>query len=249
MRVWAIRSGCFNDKKHDPLHARRVICVQICFPHNFAKADSVISGRGQPHTMRRRAVTFVTGNANKLRETQRIVGGAVPMVSRKVDLDELQGEPEEVSRRKCRLAAEVVGGPTVVEDTSLCFNALGGLPGVYIKWFLDKTGHAGLNNLLAAYDDKTAYAQCIFAYSRGPGAEPVLFVGRCPGRVVPARGPNAFGWDPVFEPDEGGGLTFAEMDAERKNAISHRSRALAELKRWFAEHPDELEGGGGDDES
>ena len=40
----------------------------------------------------------------------------------------------------------------MVEDTSLCFNALGGLPGVYIKWFLEKTGHEGLNNLLAAYE-------------------------------------------------------------------------------------------------
>ena len=44
-------------------------------------------------------------------------------------------------------------------------NAMGGLPGVYIKWFLEKTGHAGLNNLLAAYADKSAYAQCIFAFS------------------------------------------------------------------------------------
>ena len=43
-------------------------------------------------------------------------------------------------------------GPVMVEDTSLCFNALGGLPGVYIKWFLEKTGHEGLNNLLAAYE-------------------------------------------------------------------------------------------------
>lgn len=37
----------------------------------------------------------------------------------------------------------------MVEDTSLCYNALGGLPGVYIKWFLEKLGHDGLNKLLA----------------------------------------------------------------------------------------------------
>ena len=40
-------------------------------------------------------------------------------------------------------------GPALVEDTSLCFNALGGLPGVYIKWFLQKLGHDGLNRMLA----------------------------------------------------------------------------------------------------
>lgn len=81
----------------------------------------------------------------------------------------------------------------MVEDTSLCYNALGGLPGVYIKWFLEKTGHDGLNNLLAAYPDKSAYAQCIFSFSAGPGHEPITFVGRTEGTIVPARGPLDFG--------------------------------------------------------
>ena len=52
--------------------------------------------------------------------------------------------------------------------------------GILRKWFLDKTGHKGLNNLLAAYEDKSAYSQCVFAYSRGPGDAPRVFVGRCP---------------------------------------------------------------------
>ena len=55
----------------------------------------------------------------------------------------------------------------MVEDTSLCFNAYGGLPGPYIKWFLKNLGHDGLNRMLAGFDDKTAYAQCIFAYTSG----------------------------------------------------------------------------------
>lgn len=59
-----------------------------------------------------------------------------------------QGEPEDISREKCRIAAKLVGGAVMVEDTSLCFNALGGLPGPYIKWFLEKLGHEGLNNML-----------------------------------------------------------------------------------------------------
>ena len=67
----------------------------------------------------------------------------------------------------------------MVEDTSLCYNALEGLPGVYIKWFLKKTGHKGLNNLLAAYDDKSAYAQCIFAFTSGKkDEEPITFIGQ-----------------------------------------------------------------------
>lgn len=88
-----------------------------------------------------------------------ILGDSLPfsLDNKKLDLPELQGEPEEVSVAKCRLAAAQVNGPVIVEDTSLCFNALGGLPGVYIKWFLEKTGHEGLNNMLAAYEDKSAY--------------------------------------------------------------------------------------------
>ena len=54
-----------------------------------------------------------------------------------------QGEPEEIAREKCVLAAKQVHGPVMVEDTSLCFNAYKGLPGPYIKWFLQKLGHDG----------------------------------------------------------------------------------------------------------
>ncbi len=100
---------------------------------------------------------------------------------------------------------------------------------MYIKWFLEKTGHGGLNNLLAAYSDKTAYAQCIFSYSQGPDAVPVTFVGRTHGRIVTARGPSNFGWDPVFLPD-GFEETFAEMAPATKNTISHRFRSLELLR-------------------
>merc|ERR1711879_467124 len=74
------------------------------------------------------------------------------------------------------------------EDTCLCYNALEGLPGPYIKWFLDKLGHDGLNKMLAGYEDKTAYAQCLFALSAGPGCEVRVFDGRTEGKIVPARG-------------------------------------------------------------
>ena len=57
----------------------------------------------------------------------------------------------------------------MVEDTSLCFKAYQGLPGPYIKWFLAKLGHDGLNKMLHGFEDKSAYAQCIFAFSPGSG--------------------------------------------------------------------------------
>lgn len=118
----------------------------------------------------------------------------------------------------------------LVEDTSLCFNALKGLPGPYVKWFLEKIGLDGLNKLIAAFDDKSAYALSTFAYSSGkPNDEVVVLSGRTDGKIVPARSdPNGrvFGWDAIFQPD-GHDQTFAEMDPVLKNSISHRSKALA----------------------
>ena len=91
----------------------------------------------------------------------------------------------------------------------------------------------GLNNLLAAYEDKSAYALCTFAYSSGnPDDSVLLFRGKTPGRIVPARGPNTFGWDPIFQPD-GFDKTYAELDSDTKNTISHRYRALDAMREHF----------------
>ncbi|KAH8598028.1 inosine triphosphate pyrophosphatase-like protein [Bisporella sp. PMI_857] len=175
---------------------------------------------------------FVTGNKNKLAEVQAILGDTVDLKSEALDLVEIQGTIEEVSADKCRRAAEAVNGPVLIEDTCLCFNALKELPGPYIKWFMQAIGHEGLNNLLAAYPDKSAQAICTFAYSAGPGHEPIIFQGRTDGKIVPARGPTTFGWDPIFEYE---GQTYAEMDKVEKNKISHRFKALAKLKTWLQE--------------
>lgn len=76
-------------------------------------------------------ITFITGNAKKLEEVIAILGKEFPreLVSRKIDLPELQGEVDEISIKKCKEAAKHVRGPVIVEDTCLCFNALGGMPG------------------------------------------------------------------------------------------------------------------------
>lgn len=193
---------------------------------------------GDPKMSSKPVVVFVTGNKKKLEEVVAILSteGDLPFVlqSRKLDLPELQGEPEDISKEKCRLASEQVGGPVMVEDTSLCFNALQGLPGPYIKWFLEKLGHEGLNKLLAGYEDKSAYAQCIFSFCSGNGEVPQVFVGQTSGKIVDARGPKDFGWDPVFEPD-GFEKTYSEMGKDTKNSISHRYRALEKLKKHLQE--------------
>lgn len=76
-------------------------------------------------------ITFVTGNAKKLEEIVAILGSdfSRKVVSKNIDLEELQGEIEEIAIKKCREAVKHVEGPVLIEDTSLCFNAFHGLPG------------------------------------------------------------------------------------------------------------------------
>ena len=121
----------------------------------------------------------------------------------------------------------------IVEDTCLCFTALGGLPGPYIKWFLKELGPDGLPRLLADFEDKSAAALCMFGYCEGEGQEVKLFEGRTPGKIVsPPRGSRDFGWDPVFQP-EGFEQTYAELEADVKNGISHRGRAMEKLMAFL----------------
>lgn len=70
-----------------------------------------------------------------------------------------------------RLRAAASLPAVFVEDTCLCFEAYKGLPGPYCKWFLSKVGLDGLNQMLAGFEDKSAYALCTFAFSLGEAAE------------------------------------------------------------------------------
>ncbi|XP_066240394.1 inosine triphosphate pyrophosphatase isoform X3 [Saccopteryx leptura] len=170
-------------------------------------------------------IVFVTGNAKKLEEVIQILGDKFPctLVAQKIDLPEYQGEPDEISVQKCREAARQVQGPVLVEDTCLCFNALGGLPGPYIKWFLEKLKPEGLYQLLAGFEDKSAYALCTFAFSSGDAREPVrLFRGRtseCRHRSRRRACPQSLGvgsWRPEAAGTSAGTPAFSRTDASRR---------------------------------
>jgi inosine triphosphate pyrophosphatase len=177
-------------------------------------------------------IAFVTGNANKLKEVQSILEGVATVESHKLDLPELQGQARDISVEKGKIAFAKIGKPCMVEDTCMGFTAMKGLPGPYIKWFLESLGLNGLNQMLAGFEDKSAYATCIFTIVNGPN-DYHTFEGVCPGKIVPPRGATAFGWDPIFQPD-GYTETFAEMSKETKNQISHRAKALELVKEYLA---------------
>ncbi|MGL5934388.1 MAG: non-canonical purine NTP pyrophosphatase [Cetobacterium sp.] len=174
---------------------------------------------------------FVTSNANKLREFNQIMENFV-FKSVNLDLTEIQGTPGEIIDAKSREASRLVNGPTIVEDVSLCFNALNSLPGPYIKTFLDKIGLNGMITLLNGYADKSAYAICNYAYCTGPDSDPIIFEGRTDGTIVEPRGKIGFGFDRIFQP-VGFSQTYAEMTPEFKNLVSHRSKAINKLRKFL----------------
>ena len=138
-------------------------------------------------------IAFVTGNAMKAKEMQSILYETNVMVMRgdleedgsdsnaipnlglidlrvvQVDLPEIQEvDTLAIAKHKAIQGAQLVGGACVVEDTSLKFHALGGMPGPYIKWFMQKLGVTGLHKILFAYEDKSATACCTLAFCPYP---------------------------------------------------------------------------------
>ncbi|KAK7575510.1 hypothetical protein V9T40_011796 [Parthenolecanium corni] len=183
--------------------------------------------------MAEEVVTFVTGNQKKLQEVISILGPQIgfSMKTKDIDLPEYQGEIDDICKRKCEEALRQLNTAVIVEDTSLCFNALGGLPGPYIKWFLQKLGPDGLPRLLADFPDKSGIAVCTLAYSDRTG-NVQLFRGETEGTIVSPRGSSGFGWDSCFLP-KGYSQTYSEMPSEVKNTISHRFKAVLKMREHF----------------
>ena len=192
---------------------------------------------------KKKIINFVSGNKNKLRELSDIFQKYIKDIGIKqldIDLPELQGLPEDIVKGKLKLAlekAKKLEGPVLVEDTSLCFNAYGGLPGAYIKYFLKAIKPEGLYKMACAFEDHSAYAQSIYGLQKNTKEKPQLFVGRTDGEIVSPRGDNNFGWDPCFQP-KNYKETYAEMAEEEKNKISHRGKSTKEMIDWIKQNMD-----------
>ncbi len=129
----------------------------------------------------------------------------------------------------------------VADDSGLCVDALGGEPGVYSARYAGEPCDDRKNNELLLEKLKNVPAEartanfvstiaCVF-----PDGRKFVARGECPGKILFSyRGNGGFGYDPLFlyEPY---GKTYAEINAEEKNAISHRARAMAAFTGRFAE--------------
>ncbi|XP_050529341.1 inosine triphosphate pyrophosphatase [Daktulosphaira vitifoliae] len=190
--------------------------------------------------MPKKNIVFVTGNIKKLEEViqmfKTFYTGDTPfnLSNKHIDLPEHQGDQDFICKKKAQAAFEIIKGPCIVEDTSLCFNAFGGLPGPYVKWFLEKIHPLGLYRMLNGFEDKTAVAVCTVAYVNEQG-EINIFRGETDGTIVEPTAIETFGWDSCFQPN-GYSVTFAEMTKEEKNKISHRKKAMSQLKEFLDQH-------------
>ncbi|QHS17610.1 non-canonical purine NTP pyrophosphatase [Halopenitus persicus] len=206
-------------------------------------------------------LTYVTTNPGKIREAESYLPDeSIDRLA--YDYTEIQSDDlGPIAAHGAREAHRHAGEPVVVDDAGLFIEGLGGFPGPYSSYVENTLGVEGVWEVASELEDRRAAFRCVLAYCDGEGfaatpdpidredrvvaaaagpdddadraALPVkLFEGYVPGTIVSPRGDGGFGYDPIFEHD---GTTFAEMDTERKNAVSHRGRALAKFAEWFAQ--------------
>jgi XTP/dITP diphosphohydrolase len=183
---------------------------------------------------------LATRNEHKRREFARLLAGLeVDILPDDVVLPPEDGDTFEANALgKARAAASATGRVSIADDSGIEAAALGGAPGVHSARYAgeDATDEQNLAKLLGEAPAGSALAYvCALAYV-DPGSEVErVFEGRCEGRLTAdPRGERGFGYDPAFLPDDGiGDLTMAELSDERKDAISHRGRALRALQAWL----------------
>ena len=137
---------------------------------------------------------------------------------------------------KARAGAEETGMVTVADDSGLAVEELGGMPGVLSARWSGRHGDDAANNSLLLSqmadvpDERRGAAFVSVCALVTPDGEEQISEGRWQGRVLREEfGENGFGYDPLFEPDEVPGKSSAQLSAEEKDALSHRSKALAGL--------------------
>ncbi len=155
--------------------------------------------------------------------------------------------------RSASLPGGVGDAWVLADDSGLEVDALGGAPGVHSARFAardtgqpgnssDAENNAKLLRLLAGVpaERRTARFRCVIALAPTSAAADLkpgvaqLFEGACEGRILDEpRGNHGFGYDPLFLPD-GQARTFAELAEDAKNRLSHRARALAQVRAWLA---------------
>jgi len=182
-------------------------------------------------------LVFATNNLNKLKEVQEILSDSIEVLSLKdigcfEDVEETEATLEGNARLKADHITKNYGYHCFADDTGLEVDALDGKPGVYSARYGGEHGNSEKNmqKLLKELHGKAnRKAQFRTAVALNLENKQYLFEGICEGEILEKKtGTGGFGYDPIFKPTEAS-ASFAEMNSEEKNKISHRGIAIQKL--------------------
>lgn len=184
---------------------------------------------------------FASNNSHKVKEINNILGDSFVLKGLKEtgiteDIPETSGTIEGNALQKARYVHEKTGKNVFADDTGLEVESLNGQPGVHSARFAGegKDSNANIDKLLAlleGIENRKARFKTVIALIINN--REYVFEGVANGTIIKEkRGAEGFGYDPIFVP-EGRTTTFAEMDINDKNTVSHRARAFAKLKDFL----------------
>ena len=182
-------------------------------------------------------LVFATNNLNKLKEVQNLLPKTITLLSLKdigchEDIPEKQTTIEGNAIQKAEYVKTQYGYDCFADDTGLEVSALHGAPGVYSARYAgnQRSSDDNMKKLLHELEnsrDRKAQFKTVIALHLNNTLE--VFTGICEGEITKSKkGNSGFGYDPIFKP-LGYDQTFAEMELELKNSISHRGKAIQKL--------------------
>jgi XTP/dITP diphosphohydrolase len=187
----------------------------------------------------RLTVVAATANPDKLRDMQQILEGAFTLLPRPAEIPEVIEDADSLAGNARLKAAAIVahtGQAAIADDTGLFVDALDGAPGVHSARFAGEDASYGDNvtHMLRQLDgvplaDRTARFSSVVMLM-WPDGRSISVQGDTEGIIIEhSLGDHGFGYDPIFVPNEGDGMTFAQMTADGKHTYSHRGKAIRSL--------------------
>ena len=190
-----------------------------------------------------RIIVLATRNLGKIREFQQLLKNFPVEIKSLSDFGPIP-EVEEDGKtfddnayKKAFFAAKALGLPAMADDSGLVVEALDGAPGVKSARYAgeDVSDQANVDKLLKEMNDKNdrrAAFECVISIAV-PSGPALTYEGRCEGQIArEPKGTSGFGYDPIFFYPEYN-KTFAELNSDEKNRISHRGKAAGEVVAEF----------------
>lgn len=189
--------------------------------------------------MENKKIVVATNNAGKLREIKEIFNNyellSLKDINCQIEVEEDKETIEGNSLKKAKEISEIVKMPCIADDTGLCIEAFDGWPGVYTARFLGEDASQEQRNQAILEkmknlqgEERKAKFVCVVTYFENGQA--IMGKGEVEGKIATEpRGSNGFGYDSIFE--LANGKTYAEMQEDEKNSLSHRKLALENLRK------------------